>query len=129
MRTLAGTVLGVAGAALIAAGCAGGTSAAPTGTVQGRLLAYPGPMPANGKPPASPVAGTAAFTDKSGHTVTVAVDASGRFTIRLAAGSYTALLAPASLTPVRENIRVQAGKTLTIIVLCSEDSGACGQVT
>ena len=129
MRTLAGTVLGVAGAALIAAGCSGGTAAAPTGTVQGRLLAYPGPMPANGTPPASPVTGMAAFTDKSGHTVTVTVDASGRFTVHLAAGSYTALLAPTSLSPARENIRVQASKTLTITVLCSEDSGTCGQVT
>jgi len=66
MKTLAGTVLGVAGAALIAAGCSAGTAAAPTGTVQGRLLAYPGPMPSNGKPPANPMAGTVAFTDKSG---------------------------------------------------------------
>jgi hypothetical protein len=129
MRTLAGAVLGAAGAALIAAGCSGGPAAARTGTVQGRLLAYPGPMPANGKPPANPMAGMAAFTDTSGHTVSVTVDPSGRFTIHLAAGSYTALLAPASLTPVRENIRVQASKTLTITVLCSEDSGTCGQVT
>jgi hypothetical protein len=129
MRTPAGAVLGVAGAALIAAGCSGGTVAAPTGTVQGRLLAYPGPMPANGKPPANPMAGMAAFTDKSGHTVTVTVDASGRFIIHLAAGNYTALLAPTSLAPVRESIRVQANKTLTITVLCSEDSGTCGQVT
>jgi hypothetical protein len=126
MKTLAGTVVGVAGAALIAAGCSASTPAAPTGTVQGRLLAYPGPMPANGKPPTSPMAGTAAFTDQSGHTVTVTVDASGKFTVRLAAGSYTALLAPTSLTPARENIRVQAGKTLTITDLCSEDSGTCG---
>jgi hypothetical protein len=129
MGTLAGTVLGVAGAALIVAGCSGGTAAAPTGTLQGRLLEYPGPMPPNGKPPTYPVAGTAAFTDKTGHTVTVTVDASGRFTVHLAAGSYTALLAPTSLTPVRENILVRAGKTLTITVLCSADSGACGQVT
>ena len=129
MRTLARTVLGVAGAALIVAGCSGGTAAAPTGTVQGRLLAYPGPMPVNGNPPANPVAGTAAFTDKSGHTVTVTIDASGRFIIHLAAGSYTALLAPTSQTPLRENIRVQANKTLTITVLCSADSGTCGQVT
>ena len=86
-------------------------------------------MPANGKPPAIPVAGTAAFTDRSGHTVTVTLGASGRFTIRLAAGSYTALLAPTSLSPTRANIRVQANKTLTITVLCSADSGTCGQVT
>jgi hypothetical protein len=129
MGTRAGAAVGMAGAALIVAGCSGGTPAAPTGTVQGMLLAYPGPMPANGKPPANPMAGTAAFTDKSGHTVTVTVDASGRFTIHLAAGSYTALLAPTSLAPARENIRVQASKTLTITVLCSEDSGTCSQVT
>ena len=129
MRTLAGAVLGVAGAALIAAGCSRGPAAAPTGTVQVRLLAYAGPMPANGQPPANPMAGMAAFTDKSGHTVTVTVDASGRFTIHLAAGSYSALLATASLTPVRENIRVQANKTLTITVLCSADSGTCGLIT
>ena len=129
MRTLAGTVLGVAGAALIVAGCSGGIPAAPTGTVQGRLLAYPGPVPSNGNPLADPMAGTVTFTDKSGHTVTVTVDASGKFTVRLAAGSYTALLAPTSLAPARENIRVQANKTLTITVLCSEDSGTCGQVT
>jgi hypothetical protein len=126
MRTLGGTVLGVAGAALIAAGCSAGTPTAPTGTVQGRLLAYPGPMPSNGKPPAEPMAGTVAFTDNSGRTVTVTVGASGRFTVQLAAGTYTALLAPGNLAPARENIRVQANKTLTINVLCSEDSGTCG---
>ena len=126
MRTLGGTVLCVAGAALIAAGCSAGTAAAPTGTVQGRLLAYPGPMPANGKPPTVPVAGMVAFTDTSGHTVTVTVGASGRFTVHLAAGSYSALLAPASLSPVRENVHVQANRTLTINVLCSWDSGTCG---
>ena len=48
----------------------------------------------------------ATFTRPDGHTVTVTVDASGKFTVRLAAGSYTALLAPTSLTPARENIRV-----------------------
>ncbi|TVZ06400.1 carboxypeptidase regulatory-like domain-containing protein [Trebonia kvetii] len=83
-------------------------------------------MPSNGKPPANPVAGTVTFTDKSGHTVTVTVGASGRFTVRLAAGNYTALLAPTRLAPARENIRVQANRTLTINVLCSWDSGDCG---
>lgn len=42
----------------------------------------------NGKPSADPMAEMAAFTDKSGQTVTVTVDASGTFTIHLAAGSY-----------------------------------------
>ena len=125
MRTRTGTVLGVAAAALVVA-CSEGTPAAPTGTVQGRLLAYPGPMPANGKPPANPTAGMAAFTDKNGHTVTVTVGASGKFTVRLAAGTYSALLAPASLTPVREHVRVEANQTLTITILCSWDSGSCG---
>jgi hypothetical protein len=126
MRKLAGTVLTVASATLIVTACTGGTAAALTGTVQGRLLEYPGPMPSNGKPPAYPMAGTVTFTDKSGHAMTVTVDASGRFTVRLAAGSYTALLAPTNLTPTRENIRVQANKTVTITVLCSADSGTCG---
>jgi hypothetical protein len=128
MRTLAGTVLGV-GATLIATACSGGTAAALTGTVEGRLLAYPGPMPSNGKPPAHAMAGTVTFTDKSGHAISVTVGASGRFTVRLAAGSYTALLAPTSLAPTQEHIRVQASKTLTITVLCSEDSGTCGLTT
>ena len=126
MRTRPGTVLGVAAAALIVVACSGGTPAAPTGTVEGRLLAYPGPMSANGKPSANPMAGTAAFTDKNGHTVTVTVGASGRFTIHLAAGTYSALLAPGNLTPARENVRVAANQTVTITVLCSEDSGTCG---
>ena len=126
MRTRPGTVLGVAAAALIVVACSGGTPAAPTGTFEGRLLAYPGPMPANGKPPANPMAGTAAFTDKNEHTVTVTVGASGRFTVHLAAGTYSALLAPGSLTPARENVRVAANQTVTITILCSEDSGTCG---
>ena len=126
MRTRAGTVLGVAAAALIMVACSGGTPAAPTGTVQGRLLAYPGPMPVNGKPPANPVPGMAAFTDKDGHTVTVTVGASGRFTVHLAAGTYSALLAPVRLAPVKENVRVAANRTVTITILCSEDSGTCG---
>ena len=83
-------------------------------------------MPSNGKPPADPVAGTVTFTDKSGHMETLTVGASGRFTVRLAAGSYTALLAATRLAPVRENIRVQANRTLTVNVLCSWDSGTCG---
>jgi hypothetical protein len=83
-------------------------------------------MPVNGKPPANPMPGMAAFTDKNGHTVTVTVGASGRFTIHLAAGTYSALLAPVSLAPVRENVRVAANQTVTITILCSWDSGTCG---
>ena len=51
--------------------------------------------------------------------MTVTVGASGKFTVRLAAGTYSALLAPASLTPVREHVRVEANQTLTITILCS----------
>lgn len=102
---------------------------APTGTLQGRLLVYPGPMPMSGKPLAHPTAGMAAFTDKSGHTMRVTVGTSGKFTIQLAAGTYTAVLAPTNMGPVRENVRVQADQTLMLTILCSEDSGSCGQVT
>jgi hypothetical protein len=118
----------VAGLAIAAAGCGSATTSrsGPTGTVQGTFLDYPGPMPANGKPSTDPAAGKATFTDKSGRSVSVAVPATGKFSVRLAARTYTGLLAPADLDPVRTNVRVLAGQTLKITILCSWDPGSCG---
>ncbi len=116
------------GLAIVAAGCGTATTSGPgpAGTVQGMFLDYPGPMPANGEPSTNPTAGKATFTDESWHAVSVPVPATGKFTVRLAAGTYTGLLAPTDLDPVRMNVSVQAGQTLKITILCSWDSGSCG---
>jgi hypothetical protein len=124
MRWQSGLIL--MGLAIAAAGCGSGTTSQPTGTVQGMFLDYPGPMPANGKPSTGLTSGKATFTDKSGHAVFVTVPDTGKFTVRLAAGTYAALFAPTDLEPVRVNVRVQAGQTLQITILCSWDSGSCG---
>lgn len=116
----------LAGLAFVAAGCGSAASSQPTGTVQGKFLDYPGPMPANGKPLTNPVSGKATFTGKSGNPVSVTVPDTGRFTVRLAAGTYTALFVPADEDPLRTNVHVQAGQTLKITILCSWDAGSCG---
>ena len=121
-RLAVAAVLGIAAAV---AGCSAG-AAVPTGTVRGTLQGYPGPMPVNGKPPADPMSGKVTFTDKNGHAVYVKVPDTGKFSVQLAAGMYTALLVPTDMVPVQENVRVQPGRTLTITIVCSWDSGSCG---
>lgn len=83
-------------------------------------------MPANGKPPTDPRSGKATFTGENGQAVSVTVPETGKFAVQLAVGTYTGLLAPTGLDPMRMSVRVQAGQTLKITVLCSWDSGSCG---
>ncbi|MCW2784940.1 MAG: Carboxypeptidase regulatory-like domain [Marmoricola sp.] len=61
------------------------TNAPVTGIVQGRLLAVGGPAP--GKP--RPIAGTVLFDGPDGSRAQTEVDATGRFAIGLAPGTYT----------------------------------------
>lgn len=126
MRSQAAVTL--TGLAIVAAGCGSATESQslPTGTVRVTFLAYPGPMPANGKPPANPWPGKATFTGKGGQVVFVTVPDTGKFTVQLAVETHTGLFAPTGLEPMRMNVRVGAGQTLKITVLCSWDSGSCG---
>jgi hypothetical protein len=118
----------VAGAAVVGAVACSSGPQPPTGMVRGMFEVYPGPAPANGPPTNSiPVSGQATFTDASGHAVTVAVPDTGKFTVRLPAGTYTAVLAPVTpgLVPARETIHVQANQTVQVTIDCSWDSGTC----
>lgn len=127
--TRAKAAAGAAVASIMVAGAAACSSGPqpPTGMVQGTFKVYAGPASANGQPAADSIAvsGQATFTDASGQTVTVAVPGTGKFTVRLTAGTYTAVLAPANMKPVLETIHVHANQTVKISLDCSWDSGSC----
>ena len=116
----------IAGAVVAGAvACSSGPSP-PTGTVQGLFEKYAGPTPVKGPLPSGvPVSGEATFTDASGHAVTVAVPDTGKFTVRLATGTYTVLMAPTNLSTAEQTVHVRADRTVTITLDCSWDSGAC----
>jgi hypothetical protein len=89
-------VIGVAAIALVS-GCAPAlahTSAGrgtAVGTVTGKLQIEGGPIGTNGQQPGKrPVSGTVRFTSTRHHPVTVRVGDSGRFSVRLPAGTYAA---------------------------------------
>jgi hypothetical protein len=116
MRWRAGAL---AGAALVAAGCSAGTTG-PTGTVAGTFLRMGGPAGT----PTMPLPGTIMFLGQGGSTISVSSDGTGKFTGRLPPGSYS-VTAESSLidegkAPCSRPLttRVQAGKTVTITLVC-----------
>jgi|HubBroStandDraft_4_1064222.scaffolds.fasta_scaffold249084_1 hypothetical protein len=95
----------LAGCAATAAADTAGTAssgthaAAATAVVSGRLVMEGGPIAPGGKqPPVRPLPGTVSFTAAHRRTVRVAVPASGRFTVRLAAGTYRASATTPNIT-------------------------------
>ena len=80
-------VAGFGVVALLVAGCASGSFGMVAGTFQG----VAGPVSPSGQPAVGPwpLSGVVRFTDASGHTVEVTVGASGKFSVRLAPGTYT----------------------------------------
>jgi hypothetical protein len=119
MRWRAGVL---AGAALVAAGCSNGAGATgPTGTVTGSYIRVGGPSGA----PTVGLPGTISFRGGSGSLINFDADSAGKFSGQLPAGTY-AVTAESSLInsgsgscSVPLTTRVQAGKTVTITVVCS----------
>jgi hypothetical protein len=108
----------LAGAVLAAAGCSSTTG--PTGTVTGTYIRVGGPAgTAN-----VPLPGTITFLAGSGPVISVSSDSTGTFTGHLPPGTY-AVTATSSLinggkyTCSRPlTTRVQAGKTVTLTIIC-----------
>jgi len=73
--------------ALLLTGC---TISGPFGTVAGTFQGEAGPVSASGSAASGswPLSGVVRFTDASGQTVNVTVGASGKFSVRLAPGTY-----------------------------------------
>ena len=107
----------LAGAVLAAAGCS--STSGPTGAVTGTYIEVGGPVGT----PNVPLPGTISFRSGSGSTINFSSDQTGRFTGQLPPGSYTVT---ATSRLIREGracsepltTRVQAGKTVTLTVIC-----------
>jgi hypothetical protein len=131
MRLRTGVLL--AGMAMVAAAC-GPAAPRATGTVEGTFEGVGGPaIVENGKPQTQvfPLSGTVAFTDAGGHTTPLAIGATGTFSVRLAAGTYsvsgqtpsisevskdgTSMPIPCSLP---QSIQVRPQQTMRIAVIC-----------
>ena len=119
MRWRAGVL---AGAALVVAGCSNGTTGptGPTGTVVGTYIRVGGP----GGTPNVPLPGTISFRGRSGSTINLSSDSTGKFTGQLPTGTY-AVTAESSMinsgqSPCSRPLTtlVQTGKTVTITIIC-----------
>lgn len=121
MRWLAGVL---AGAALLAAGCSSGASStgptASKGTVAGTYIRVGGPLGA----PDVPLPGMISFRERSGPTISINADSTGKFTVQLPSGTY-AVTAESSLINDGKascsrplTTRVHANQTVTITLVC-----------
>jgi hypothetical protein len=109
----------LAAAVLAAAGCAGASG--PTGTVTGTYIQSGGPSGA----PNVPLQGIISFRSGSGSVITVTSDSTGRFTGHLPPGTYTVTAASSLINDGQSQCsqvlttRVQAGKTVTLSLVCA----------
>lgn len=108
----------LAGVVLAAAGCS--HPAGPTGTVTGTYIRVGGPPGT----PNVPLPGTISFRGGGGSTISVNSDGTGGFTGQLPPGSY-AVTAESSLINDGQSTcsrplttRVQAGKTVSLTIIC-----------
>jgi hypothetical protein len=131
MRLRTGVLL--AGVATMVAAC-GGSAPRATGTVTGTFEGVGGPAAiVNGKPQTQvfPLSGTVTFTDAAGHVTPFAIDMTGTFSVRLAAGTYTVwgrtpsvaeVNKDGSTTPIPcslpQSAQVRPGQTTRIAVIC-----------
>ena len=106
------------GAVLAVAGCS--NAAGPTGTVTGTYIRVGGPPGT----PNVPLPGTISFRGGNGSTISVSSDGTGTFTGQLPPGSY-AVTAESSLINDGKSAcsrplttRVQAGKTVSLTIIC-----------
>jgi hypothetical protein len=90
VMTVVAAIAAVAGCAPALAHTSAGRGAA-VGTVTGKLQMEGGPIGTNGQQPGKrPVSGSVRFTSTRHHRVTVRVGDSGRFSVQLLPGTYTA---------------------------------------
>jgi hypothetical protein len=108
----------LAGAVLAAAGCS--SASGPTGTVTGTYIRVGGPAGT----PNVPLPGTISFRAGNGSAISVSSDSTGTFTGHLPPGTY-AVTATSSLINDGKSTcsrplttRVQAGKTVTLAIIC-----------
>ena len=113
-----GQVVVLAGAVLAAAGCSG--IADPSGTVTGTYIRVGGPAgTAN-----VPLPGTISFRAGNGSVITVSSSSTGTFTGQLPPGTYgvtatSSLINDGKSTCSRPlTTRVQAGKTVSLTIIC-----------
>ena len=143
MRRLAAAV-GVP-AVLVLSACAGSSGpvtadsvritahsvAASAGTIRGRYVMEGGPFTPGSQPPARPLSGVVSFQDGDAR-VSVRVGTSGRFSVRLPAGTYTVSGRSPSIPeqlpdghladgrcPVPRTVRVHGGRTERLTLLCA----------
>ncbi len=117
--------------ALLVAGCASGNF----GTVVGTFQMEAGPISPSGQAAVGPVplSGVVRFKDASGQTVDVTVGASGKFSVRLAPGTYgvagvtsqmglvdphSTISQPPCEMQNMSSTRVRAGQTDRITLIC-----------
>jgi hypothetical protein len=125
----AGTAGGTAAGGTAAPGAAAGGRADRTGggvVVRGRLVMEGGPLgPGGQQPGVRPIPGTVTFSDGR-RRVTAGVPASGRFRVRLAAGTYRAVATTPNITgpgdqhgtcPDPDPVRV-LGPAVSVIIAC-----------
>ena len=109
----------LAGAVLAAAGCSSTTG--PTGTVTGTYIRSGGPSGT----PNVPLPGTVSFRSSSGSTISLNSDSTGRFSGQLPPGTYTVTATSGQIndgtSPCSQVLttRVQAGKTVTLSLVCA----------
>jgi hypothetical protein len=131
MRLRTGLLL--AGVGMVVAAC-GGAVPRGTGTVEGTFEGVGGPaVIENGttQTPVFPLSGTVTFTDAAGHATPFAIGATGTFSVRLAAGTYSVSGRTPSILEVRndgtstpipcslpQSIQVRPRQTMRIAVIC-----------
>src|ERR1700722_372290 len=106
-------------AALVAAGCSSGATG-PTGTVVGTYIRVGGPSGTSNVP----LPGTISFQSRSGSTISLNSDSTGKFTGQLPTGTNSATEESSLInsgqstcsTPL--TTRVETGKTVTITLIC-----------
>jgi hypothetical protein len=125
-------VAGFGVVALLVAGCASGSFGMVAGTFQG----VAGPVSPSGSRRwgRGPLSGVVRFTEASGHTVEVTAGASGKFSVRLAPGTYSVagvtsefgavdphsgMSQPPCAMQNMSSTRVRAGQTDWITLICS----------
>ena len=131
MRLRTGVLL--AGVTMVAAAC-GPAAPRAAGTVEGPFEGVGGPAvieDGTTQTPVFPLSGTVTFTDAAGDATPFAIGATGRFSVRLAAGTYsvsgrtpaisevsndgTSTPIPCSLP---QSIQVRPQQTMRIAVIC-----------
>jgi hypothetical protein len=131
MRLRTGVLL--AGAGIMAAAC-GGAVPRGTATVEGTFEGVGGPaIVENGttQTPVFPLSGTVTFTDTAGHGTPFAIGVTGRFSVRLAAGTYSVSGRTPAISEVSndgtsrpipcslpQSIQVRPMETMRIAVIC-----------